>query len=482
MSSPMIWIAAPGVIGGLLFLLRKSERLVIFIGVFTSLWLAFTASVMAINEVVTIGGLSFKISETLFVMGREFTLTDTQRPFLMLMYLIHAVWILGAYFSRPGEAFVPFTFGMVAILIAALAIEPFLYAALFIEIIVLMAIPLLSPPDRRPGRGVYRFLAFHSFGMPFILFTGWMLAGLEASPGDLALVVRAGALLGIGFAFLAAIFPFHSWIPMLAEDAHPYIVAFILFMLPGMVTLFGLGFLDRFVWLRESEQVFQMLRTIGVVMVMAGGLWAAFETHLGRMLGQAAIAEMGLTLLAVGLESTEGLRIYFWLILPRVISFVLWSGVLSDLWNSTGGDLRMETFRGLWKERLHLVLVLLGAHFSLVGIPLLGGFPARLALWQQLGAGYPLIAGGAVLGAVGLLAGGLRTMNIFFVAKDPENHPDPENRVITQKPLPVIAPEKRFAWGMSVLAMGAIVAAGLFPGKYMLWIEGLMAMFEQLGG
>ena len=192
----------------------------------------------------------------------------------------------------------PFAFGMLALLIAALAVEPFLYAALLIEITVLIAIPLLAPPNTKPGRGVFRFLAFQTFGMPFILFTGWMLAGLEASPGDLQVALQAGVLLGIGFGFLLAVFPFHSWLPMLAEVGNPYIVAFIFYMLPGMVSLFGLGFFDRFVWLRESESAYQLIRGIGMVMVVVGGVWAAFETHLGRMLGHAAIMETGLTLLA----------------------------------------------------------------------------------------------------------------------------------------------------------------------------------------
>ena len=68
-------------------------------------------------------------------------------------------------------------------MVASIAVEPFLFAALFIELAILLAIPMLVNIQQPPARGVIRFLIYQTLAMPFILLSGWLLSGVEASPG-----------------------------------------------------------------------------------------------------------------------------------------------------------------------------------------------------------------------------------------------------------------------------------------------------------
>jgi formate hydrogenlyase subunit 3/multisubunit Na+/H+ antiporter MnhD subunit len=223
MNAPLLWLVLPVLLAVGLYFLRHLRRITVLLGVLLALTFAVLAMWHPIGELITIGPISYRLESTLSIFGRQFILENSDRPILVLTHLLAAFWFSGAYITRTSRIFIPLSLVIVSLLTAALAVEPFLYAALIIELVALVSIPLLSPPGQPLARGVLRFLSFQTFGMPFILFVGWILAGVETSPGDLELVATAMILIGLGFAFMLGIFPFHTWIPLLAEAVHPYL-------------------------------------------------------------------------------------------------------------------------------------------------------------------------------------------------------------------------------------------------------------------
>ena len=219
MSTPLIWVVLPGAAGLIFWFLRKRFGLVILLSTILCLLLALLAWLLPIGETIRLVGLSFTVDPTLAFAGRRLVLDEQDRAFLIFIYLFCAFWFAGSHAAGASPLLIPFGLGIVALLVSAQAVEPFLYAALLIEMAVLLAVPILTPVGKVFSQGVLRFLIFQTLAMPFILLAGWATAGVEANPSNLTLVTISTVFLGLGFAFWLAVFPFYTWVPLLAEQS-----------------------------------------------------------------------------------------------------------------------------------------------------------------------------------------------------------------------------------------------------------------------
>jgi NADH-quinone oxidoreductase subunit N len=416
MSAPLLWIFAPAAFAIILWFI-KNERLVTWIGIGFSFILSICAWLLPIDTPLSIGNWSFKISSSFIILGRYLNLPITDRPLLILFYASGCLWFICATIAGSSHKLIPLGFGIISLLISALAVEPFLYAALLIEMAVLISIPLLQTSNKTPGRGIMRYLAFQTLSMPFILFSGWLLTGITASPGELTLASQAAIFLGLGFVFLLAIFPFNTWIPLLAEEANPLSLAFIFWIFTTIGLLFGLYFLDTYTWLSEFNNLSVVLRTSGMVMIVSGGLLAAFQKNLRRIFAYAMIMETGYSLLAVSIKGSVGLDIFFGLLIPRLFSFFLWSLALSIL-DKHNPAVQFASIQGMGRTHPFVSAAILIAQFSLAGLPLLAGYPIHQSLWDQLGI---LSTSGALwylIATIGLIMAGLRTMSVMLISSN----------------------------------------------------------------
>jgi len=464
MNAPVIWILFP-LLGGIFTLFALRERAPALVGGAIAAALSFLAMLFPIDTALLFGSISIKIGSSIQFFGRSFVLNTADGPLLCIIYGLAALWFFGAQASGTAHRFISLGLMIVSLLTASIAVEPFLFAAVLLEMAAMLVIPLLIPLDQKPGRGVIRFLIFQTLAMPFILFSGWMLAGVEASPGDISLTIQAGAMLGLGFAFLLAIFPLYSWVPMLAEETLPYATGFLLWILSTFTVIFALGFLDRYAWLRASSQLSNAMQFSGVLMTASAGIFASTQKHIGRMMGYASIAEAGLIILAMGLRSSEALNITFLFLIPRGLELAVWSLGLSIL-KREGFSLRLGDMKGISRKYPIATGAIIIAHLSVTGFPILAGFPPRLALWQELASQSLFTSFWVFLGTLGLLIGAIRTLAIFVMAEAGTGWSLNETRIQA-----------------GLLGTGVIVLfiLGLFPQIMRPFLYQLPAIFEHLG-
>ncbi|MBT8072737.1 MAG: NADH/ubiquinone/plastoquinone (complex I), partial [Xanthomonadales bacterium] len=109
-----------------------------------------------------------------------------------------------------------------------------------------------------------------------------------------------------GFAFKAALVPFHAWLP----DAHPSAPAPVSAMLSGVL----IKALGVYVLARLAFNVFgiganelSLLRWLGLLSMVAGGLLAVGQKDIKRLFAYSSISQVGFMVLGLGLGTPLGL-------------------------------------------------------------------------------------------------------------------------------------------------------------------------------
>jgi formate hydrogenlyase subunit 3/multisubunit Na+/H+ antiporter MnhD subunit len=445
----------PAFVASIAFLFRRWQTAVTLTVTLLTFILAVFAWIIPIGELTTFGPWTFVVVDRLIFYGRQFVLGNSDRSMLIVIYLAQTFFFLGSISAKVSKLMVPLGLAMSAILIAAISVRPFLYAALLIETAVLVGVPLLSSPGRPIERGVLRYLTFLSFGFPFMLFGGWLFSGLESDVTDPVVLLPSAVFLGLGFVFLLAVFPLSTWIPVLIERTHPYPAVFVLTILPTIVIDVLLRFTREYPWLLD----FDVILFLGVLMAVTGGIWAAFQRDLGRLLGYAVIVEIGNSLMAI--SQPFGLPIYAAMFLPRLFAYGVWALSLSLLREQVN-DLRFRTVQGMGRSNPLIVFGILTAHFSLAGLPILAGFPVLLALWGQLVRFSGVIALLALFSSVGLMVGALRSFAVLVMGPDEMSMQGARINRVTQLFL--------------LLGILVVVVAGLLPQLVYRIVSGIIGL------
>lgn len=461
MNAPVLWIFLPLAVAGVLLILSRKPMWVRWLGFGSALAFALLARVLPIGSVITLGPWSGEVSSQLVFFGRRFLILEADRPLLVLLFSLLSFWfLLGIAGSIPLKLF-PLGLVAVSLVITGYAVEPVFYAAIFFGFLAMVSVILLTPTGSPPSDGVMRFLTFQVLGTICILFAAWLLSWVDLETVAKTLVIRTMILMGLGFSFLLGIFPFTSWISMLAEDTPPFFSAFVFVLYLNGVLLFALKYLSQTAWILDWVDILGPMGTVGLLMVAIGGISAMFITHGGRMMGAAVIVELGRSLVAFSIRPF-GFHIYFPMLLVQGIALGIWSLALTSFQRQTG-DLTYHRIHGLaWKAPL-ISLGLFGGLFTLAGLPFGGGFPLHWSLGTMLIENTSRSALWLLIGNVGLLIGGIRTISVLS-RRDETNGGRGERLDFTKV--------------LILLSCIGLAIMGLFPQLFMKWAASLVSIFQ----
>jgi len=414
MSAAILWIIIPLFFSILIWLLRQYSKSMMYIGAAFSILITVSAFFLKVDYTYLIGNIPFKISPEMNLLGRSLIITDSDRAIVFLLYLLTTFWLLlGAVFdSLPSYA--SYGLGIVSFLIASLAVEPFLFSALFIILAVFISIPMLIRMPKKIGRGEVFYLTFMTLAVPFLLFASWSASSVESNVVDVGLIQKTTILFVIGFSLLLSAFPFFIWIPNLVEQYRPARVYFLLSILPVGCFLVFSKLLIIYPWLRNAEFFSEALNFSGLVLIVFGGILAAFQNDVGRMMGFGVILENGFLFLALGFGIEPGLQYLAILIFSRLLGLGVW-GISTTIYGYHRDGFSLNQIKNLMWEYPFVSVGLLIAFFSIGGLPLFGGFPAKALVIQEMVTERAFIdVFWVLLGGVSFIVGGLRLMGAII--------------------------------------------------------------------
>ncbi len=275
------------------------------------------------------------------------------------------------------------------------------------------------------------------------------------------LLLAGLALLLVGFGFKIAAVPFHLWTPDVYQGAPTPVVTYMaggvkVAAFAGMIRVFVVTFGPTYV-----NEWRPMVYALAVLSLVVGALMAIVQTNVKRMLAFSSISHAGFILLGVLASSDQGTAAALFYLLVYTFMVAGSFGVATLIGRTGDGRQNLGDYRGLGRSRPGLALTFTVFLLAQAGVPLTGGFMAKLyVIGAIVESGMTVLALIAMLSAVISAFLYLRiVVSMYFEAST--DSADSEEPAELSGP-PVRIPKLA---GLALgLALVAVLALGIVPG------------------
>jgi NADH:ubiquinone oxidoreductase subunit 5 (subunit L)/multisubunit Na+/H+ antiporter MnhA subunit len=237
----------------------------------------------------------------------------------------------------------------------------------------------------------------------------WLPEGVDASR-----LMLPAVLMLAGFGAKAGAFPLHVWLPR-AYPAAPAPAAALLSAVLSKAGVFGILILSIHV-MRDVPGWHALIFWVGIVTMIAGGLWALLSMNVMRVLAWSSMSQIGFILVGVGvygLLSAQGgsaaQGLFGHMVNHSLFKMILFLCAGVAVMNV--GKRHLNDLRGFGRGKPLLHFAFLTGMLGIAGVPLWSGFASKSLLHESLQEYIGLLSGGAWLYTAAewlfVLAGGL---------------------------------------------------------------------------
>jgi NADH-quinone oxidoreductase subunit N len=216
-----------------------------------------------------------------------------------------------------------------------------------------------------------------------------------ADPAGNSILILGTLFLFIGIAFKLAAVPFHFWCPDVFEGASAEVAGFLSVASKGAAlalmarVVLILGGLDASAqvadadWLKVARYLIPTIAVLAAVTATFGNLAAYMQTNLKRLLAYSTIAQAGYMMMGLATLTPDGVQAVLLYLVVYLFMNLGAFAVVAFLRNQIGSE-DLADCRGLMRRAPILVVALAIFVLSLLGMPPLAGFAAKLKIFSTL--------------------------------------------------------------------------------------------------
>lgn len=311
-----------------------------------------------------------------------------------LMGLASLVYLTSEADPGPRHPLVlPLMHGTLAGVAGAFSTADLFNLYVWFEVMLICALGLIALGGRRDRLdAAFKYLGLNLFGTLLLLAAVGLLyaATGQLNYGALAVAARQVdpallhvllAALAVGLLLKSAAFPLYAWLPA----SYPTLPAPVLALFAGLLTKVGVYAVLRTlgdVFMPAGGALYEILGWVAVATMVAGVLGAAYHWDMRRILAFHIVSQIGYILLAVALGGPSGHAAALFYTVHHIVvkaNLFLIAGMIA----AQAGSYDLRRIGGMAAARPALALLFAVPALSLVGIPPLSGFWAKLLVLQE---------------------------------------------------------------------------------------------------